>query len=36
MIMSTAELSVFNFDVIKNPYEVYRKLRDEAPVHFEP
>ena len=34
--MSTAQLSVFNFDVIKNPYEVYRKLRDEAPVHFEP
>ena len=33
--MSEALPSVFNFDVIKHPYEAYQRLRDEAPVHFE-
>ncbi|MEM7001275.1 MAG: cytochrome P450 [Pseudomonadota bacterium] len=30
-----SDVSVFNFDVIKDPYEVYKHLRDEEPVHFE-
>ena len=33
--MTEAELSVFNFDTLVDPYPVYKTLRDESPVHFE-
>ncbi len=31
-----SEASLFNFDVIRNPYPLYKELRDREPVHFEP
>lgn len=34
--MGVSELSVFNFEVLKDPYPTYRALRDDSPVHFEP
>ncbi|MEQ9451788.1 MAG: cytochrome P450 [Pseudomonadales bacterium] len=34
--MAQAELTIFDFEVLKNPYPTYQQLRDQAPVHFEP
>ncbi|MEM7100972.1 MAG: cytochrome P450 [Pseudomonadota bacterium] len=31
-----AELSVFNFETLVDPYQTYKTLRDADPVHFEP
>jgi cytochrome P450 len=34
--MTVADISLFDVETLKRPYEAYRRLRDEAPVHFVP
>jgi cytochrome P450 len=31
-----ADVSLFDVETLKRPYDAYRRLRDEAPVHFVP
>ena len=34
--MSEEAISLFDIETLKNPYPVYKSLRDNQPVHFEP